>query len=366
MTEIDSPAREADAAFMRRALDLAVRGWGQTAPNPMVGAVVVRDGAIVGEGWHARFGEPHAEVIALRAAGDRARGATMYVTLEPCAHAGKTPPCADALVRAGIRRVVIAARDPNPAAAGGATRLEAAGVEVMDGVEQRPALELNASFFHSFVSDRPWVTLKLALSVDGAIADATRVRGWLTGPESRAEVHRMRAGSDAIAVGIGTALADDPLLTVRDVPPPRVAPLRVVFDSTARLPLDSALVRTAREAPVVVVAARPDAARAAALRERGVEVLEAASAREALVALRGRGVVSLLAEGGAKMTASLLGDRLVDRVVIFRAPVVLGAGALNPFSELPGTLPEAAERWRVVERRAFGDDEMTTYAVRSG
>lgn len=366
MSEHDSPARGADAALMRRALDLAARGWGQTAPNPMVGAVVVRDGEVVGEGWHAAYGGPHAEVVALRAAGERARGATVYVTLEPCAHVGKTPPCTEALIRAGVHRVVIAAHDPNPTAAGGAERLREAGIEVVDGVEQQPALELNGCFFHSFVSDRPWVTIKLALSVDGGIADATRARGWLTGPEARAEVHRMRAGVDAIAVGIGTALADDPLLTVRDAPAPRVAPLRVVFDSTARLPLDAALVRTARETRTMVVASRPDAARAAALRARGVEVLEAPAAREALVALRTRGVRSLLVEGGAGMTASLLRDRLVDRVVIFRAPVVLGAGALNPFAELPGARPELAERWRVVSRRAFGDDEMTTYAVRSG
>jgi len=351
---------------MRRALDLAVRGWGQTAPNPMVGAVVVRDGEVVGEGWHERWGEPHAEVMALRAAGDRARGATMYVTLEPCTHVGKTPACTAALLSAGLRRVVIAAHDPNPTAAGGAAVLREAGLEVVDGVGQQRALELNAPFFHSFVSDRPWMTLKLALSLDGAIADATRARGWLTRPESRAEVHRMRAGADAIAVGIGTALADDPLLTVREAPAPRVAPTRVVFDSTARLPVGSMLVRTARETPTIVLASRPDAARAAALRSRGVEVLEAATMRDALVALRARGVVSMLVEGGAGITASLVAGRLVDRVVIFRAPVVLGAGALNPFAELPPSTVDEAERWRVVERRTFGDDEMTTYAVRSG
>ena len=366
MREDRRAPRAEDSAYMRQALDLALRGWGQTAPNPMVGAVVVRDGEIVGEGWHERYGEPHAEVMALRAAGDRARGATMYVTLEPCTHVGKTPACTTALLTAGLRRVVIAAHDPNPNAAGGAAVLRDAGIEVVDGVGMPRALELNAPFFHSFVSDRPWVTLKLALSLDGAIADATRARGWLTGPESRAEVHRMRAGADAIAVGIGTALADDPALTVRDHPAPRVPPLRVVFDSTARLPISSTLVQTARTVGTLVVASRPDPARAAALRARGVEVLEAATTRDALVALRGRGVVSMLVEGGAGMTASLVSERLVDRVVIFRAPVVLGAGALNPFAELPPSTAEEAERWRVVERRTFGDDEMTTYAIRSG
>ncbi|NUQ19755.1 MAG: bifunctional diaminohydroxyphosphoribosylaminopyrimidine deaminase/5-amino-6-(5-phosphoribosylamino)uracil reductase RibD, partial [Gemmatimonadaceae bacterium] len=200
---------------MRRALALARRGWGQTAPNPMVGAVVVRDGEVVGEGYHARAGEEHAERIALTAAGARARGATLYLTLEPCNHTGRQPPCAPMVAAAGLRRVVIAARDPNPEAAGGIELLERAGVEVVVGVEEDAARELNAAFFHRFASDRPWVILKLAVSLDGAIADAARSRGWLSGRAARREVHRLRAGCDAIAVGIGTAIADDPLLTVR-------------------------------------------------------------------------------------------------------------------------------------------------------
>src|SRR5690348_16878859 len=217
----DRPARERenDRAYMRRALDLARRGWGQTAPNPMVGAVVVRDGQIVGEGFHARHGEEHAEIAALREAGERARGATLYVTLEPCGHYGKTPPCADAIVAAGIARVVVATEDANPEAAGGATRLRTAGIPLDIGVERTAAREQNAAFFHRFASDRPFITLKLATSLDGAIASADRTRGaggnFLTGPEARREVHRMRAGVDAIVVGVGTVLADDPLLTVR-------------------------------------------------------------------------------------------------------------------------------------------------------
>src|SRR6476661_5968049 len=207
-----------DGAFMRRALALAARGWGRTAPNPMVGAVVVRDGVVVGEGWHAEYGGPHGEVEALRAAGDRARGATIYVTLEPCNHHGKTPPCTDALLAAGVRRVVVACDDPSPVARGGAQRLHEAGVEVTLGVEEQAARELNAPFFHALASDRPFVRLKLALSLDGAIADHSRQPGWLTGELARREVHRMRAGSDAIAVGIGTVLADDPELTVRHAP----------------------------------------------------------------------------------------------------------------------------------------------------
>ena len=244
-----------DAGHMRRALELARRGWGQTAPNPMVGAVVVRDGAIVGEGWHARWGERHAEPAALAAAGERARGATVYVTLEPCTHRGKTPPCTDALIAAGVSRVVVAARDTNPLAAGGLARLQQAGIATTAGVEEADARELNAPFLFAQHADRPWVTLKLAVSLDGAIADAGRTRGWLTGPESRGEVHRLRAGSDAVAVGIGTALADDPALTVREAAAPRVPPLRVVFDRTGRLPPDGVLARSAREHGAVAASA---------------------------------------------------------------------------------------------------------------
>jgi diaminohydroxyphosphoribosylaminopyrimidine deaminase/5-amino-6-(5-phosphoribosylamino)uracil reductase len=350
-----------DGAWIRRALALAERGWGQTAPNPMVGAVVVRDGAVVGEGWHARHGAAHAEVEALRAAGEQARGATMYVTLEPCNHHGNTPPCTEAILGAGIRRVVAAVADPNPVARGGAERLRAAGVEVVVGVEERAARELNAAFFHGLASDRPLVQLKLALSLDGALADRTRRPAWLTGPEARAEVHRLRAGADAVAIGIGTALADDPLLTVRDVPQPRVPPVRVVFDTSARLPLDSKLVRSAREAPVLVVCWAPDPRHAAALEHAGAELLHAASLAHALRALRARGVGNLLVEGGAGLASAVLQEALVDRLIIFRAPIVLGGGALNAFGGLPPSTIAAAPRWRVVDTRRLGDDEMTVY-----
>jgi diaminohydroxyphosphoribosylaminopyrimidine deaminase/5-amino-6-(5-phosphoribosylamino)uracil reductase len=350
-----------DGAWMRRALVLAERGWGQTAPNPMVGAVVVRDGVLVGEGWHTRFGEAHAEVEALRAAGAQARGATMYVTLEPCAHHGRTPPCTDAILGAGIRRVVAAVADPNPVASGGAERLREQGVEVTLEVEGASARELNAAFLHAVASDRPFVQLKLALSLDGALADVARTPGWLTGEESRLEVHRLRAGSDAVAVGIGTALADDPLLTVRDVPPPRVPPLRIVFDTSARLPLDSRLVRSAREVPVLVVCWAPDPRHAAALEQTGVELLHAPSLSHALRALRARGVGSVLVEGGAALGTSFVQEALVDRLVIFRAPILLGGGAVNAFGGLPGATIDGAPRWHVVEGRRFGDDEMTVY-----
>ena len=351
-----------DGVFMRRALALAERGWGHTAPNPMVGAVVVRDGVVVGEGWHAKYGEPHAEVEALRVAGTLARGSTVYVTLEPCNHHGKTPPCTDALLAAGVRRVVVACEDPHPVARGGAERLRDAGIEVMIGVEEAAARELNAPFFHALTSDRPFVRLKLALSLDGAIADHTRRPGWLTGEAARREVHRLRAGADAIAVGIGTALADDPELTVRHAPPPRVAPLRVVFDGSARLPPASRLASSARDVPVAVVCRAPDPANAAALEERGVTLIRVESLRDALVALRERGIRSLLVEGGAALATSLVEGALVDRLVIFRAPLVLGAGSLNAFGNARGVRAADAPRWRLVESRRFEDDEMTVYA----
>jgi len=350
-----------DRAYMRQALALARRGWGRTAPNPLVGAVLVRDGEVVGEGHHAMYGGDHAEVVALRAAGDRARGATAYVTLEPCAHHGKTPPCADALIGAGVGRVVVATADPSPTAAGGLARLRGAGIETVVGVEEAAARELNAAFFHALQSDRPWVTLKLAVSLDGAIAGRDG-SGWLTGRASQREVHHLRAGSDAVAVGMGTVLADDPLLTVRDHERPRVAPVRVVFDRSARTPLTSRLVQTARETPVVIVAEHPDLARAAALASAGVEVVTVASLGEGLQALRARGIRALMVEGGARLAGALLTAAAVDRLVIFQAPCVLGAGALGAFAFAPARTPTDAFRLPVIERRTLDDDLMTVYA----
>ena len=351
---------------MRRALRLARRGWGQTAPNPMVGAVVVRDGRVVGEGWHARYGEAHAEVGALQAAGQLARGATLYVTLEPCAHHGKTPPCSDAVLRAGIARVVIAAADPSPQARGGARLLAAQGVQVDLGVERDAACELNASFFFRFTpggGERPWLTLKLALSLDGAMADHTRRPGWLTTARSRRAVHHLRAGVDAVAIGIGTALADDPLLTVRAGTRPRVAPLRVVFDASARLPLDCALVRGANQVPTAVVTRDASGATALGLTAAGVRLVQARDLRQGLRALRDQGVESVLVEGGAAMAGALLRDDLVDRLIIFQAPVILGEGALPAFATAPPATSAGARRLRVVARRRFGDDLMTEYAL---
>lgn len=346
---------------MRRALLLARRGWGRTAPNPMVGAVVVRDGVVVGEGWHAEYGGPHAEAMALAKAGDRARGADVFVTLEPCAHHGKTPPCADALVAAGVRRVIVAVHDPNPLAGGGIARLRAAGIAVTEDVEREAAAGLNAPFlFTHRDASRPFVTLKLAVSLDGGIAPGDRTQRWLTGEAARKQVHRLRADADAVAVGIGTALADDPDLTVRYGRRPRVAPVRVVFDRGFRLPRTSRLARTARKVPVWVVGGGPPES-ARALEQAGVRPVEATGLPAQLKALRDAGIRHLMVEGGAGLAGALMHGGFVDRLIIFQAPVLLGAGALPPFGAVsPGS--GAPEHWRVTERREFGDDLMTIYA----
>ncbi|MCC7004183.1 MAG: bifunctional diaminohydroxyphosphoribosylaminopyrimidine deaminase/5-amino-6-(5-phosphoribosylamino)uracil reductase RibD [Gemmatimonadaceae bacterium] len=348
---------------MRRALVLARRGWGRTAPNPLVGAVVGRDGVIVGEGYHVAYGGPHAEVMALAAAGDRARGADVYVTLEPCAHHGKTPPCSDALIAAGVRRVIYAVPDPNPVAGGGAARLRAAGIAVTGDVERAAAEELNAPFlFAHRGASRPWVTLKLAVSLEGALAPQDRSQRWLTGEPARKHVHLLRAGADAIAVGIGTVLADDPELTVRKGRRPRVKPARVVFDARARLPLTAKLVRTAKKVPTwLVVQPTADSNALATLEQKGVRVFRADALGDQLATLRGAGVQHLFVEGGAGLAGSLINAGFVDRLIIFQAPVLLGAGALSAFGEV-STGAAFTERWRLMDHRAFADDVMSVYA----
>jgi diaminohydroxyphosphoribosylaminopyrimidine deaminase/5-amino-6-(5-phosphoribosylamino)uracil reductase len=351
--------------FMRRALRLAERGLGWTSPNPLVGAVVVRDGVIVGEGWHRVYGTDHAEAIALRNAGERARGATLHVNLEPCNHTGRTPPCTEAILAAGIRNVVAATADPNPRAEGGAAMLRANGVDVTLGTEEDRARELNAPFFHRFGSGRPWVTLKLAMSLDGAIADAQRSAGWLTSPWARQMVQRMRAAADAIAVGRGTVIADDPRLTVRTRKGVRVHPARLVFTTGGGIPIGSRLVATARKTPTWLVSTGhglTDSERME-LGGHGIHFMHADTIGEALESLYREGIFSLLVEGGAALATALLNAGLVDRLVIFRAPILLGSGSLNAMSELRPALVTEARRLPVVQTRMLGDDSMTTYAL---
>jgi diaminohydroxyphosphoribosylaminopyrimidine deaminase / 5-amino-6-(5-phosphoribosylamino)uracil reductase len=349
---------------MRRALTLARQGWGQTAPNPMVGAVVVRDGAIVGEGYHARYGEAHAEVVALKAAGERARGATMYVTLEPCNHFGKTPPCTEAILEARVKRVVIAAADPTALAGGGARHLADYGVDVDFAVQEAAALELNAPFFFAATTaNRSWVTLKLALSSDGKMNDPSGERRWISNELSRKEVQRLRANVDAIAVGLGTVRADDPQLTARGSIRPRIAPTRVVFDRDAETPLDATLVRTAKQTPTIIFAHHPPVARLAALHNAGVDVFEAEDLLGALQALRGFEVQHLMVEGGARVAQEFLRQGLVDRLIIFQSPVRLGTNALSPFDGLAPSFHEELASARIVRRSDFGEDVMTEYAL---
>jgi diaminohydroxyphosphoribosylaminopyrimidine deaminase/5-amino-6-(5-phosphoribosylamino)uracil reductase len=341
-----------DLRYLERCLELAELGARTAAPNPMVGCVLVRDGAVIGEGWHERPGSPHAEVTALAAAGD-VSGATAYVSLEPCAHHGRTPPCSDALIAAGVARAVIAAIDPDPRTNGqGIERLRAAGVEVelAAGDIERRARHQNAGFRTLVRLGRPHVTYKAAVSVDGRVAHPGGEPRWISSPQSRALVHEWRARSGAVAVGIGTALADDPTLTARDcVPPAERQPLRLVFDRSARLPAESALVRSADEGPVAVVC-RPGAPGIAALAAAGVEAIEVSDAGQALAELGRRGVATMLLEGGPTLAAALRGEGLVDRLALFVAPLVVGAG------------PNALEGWPAM-RLGEGELELSSRPV---
>lgn len=345
---------------MQHALDLAWRGWGRVHPNPLVGAVVLDGGEAVGEGWHAEYGAQHAEPIALAAAGARARGATLVVTLEPCAHQGQQPPCVDAILRAGIRRVVAALPDPNPVAAGGAARLREAGIPVELGPERDAAEAQNAAFLHGLSNpERPFVALKLATSLDGRIADFEGRSRWISGSEARGYVHWLRAGFDAIGVGGRTARADDPSLTVRGAVTPRVPPGRVIFDAAADLPGSLGLVRSASEVPTFVVASRQaPAARLTALERAGVRVVAAPSLSEGLAALRAAGISSLLVEGGGRLAGTLIGNGLCDRFYWIQSPVWLGDRGVPAMAGLPSEAIARAERWRTVERRALGQDTL--------
>jgi diaminohydroxyphosphoribosylaminopyrimidine deaminase / 5-amino-6-(5-phosphoribosylamino)uracil reductase len=323
-----------DFIWMQRALELAERGRGHVEPNPLVGAVVVRDGQIVGEGWHQRFGEAHAETLALAAAGDGARGSTMYVTLEPCCHHGKTPPCTYTVLRSGVQRVVAAMADPFPQVAGqGLAQLRAAGVVVDTGLCEAEAKRLNAPYLTLITKGRPYVHAKWAMTLDGKICTRTGDSKWISNKAAQRRVHELRGRMDAIVVGIGTALADDPLLTARP-PGPRIA-RRIILDSHARLPLQSQLVRTAREAPVLVVTVE-DNAKSAALRAAGCEVLTVAkqegrpAVAKLLEVLGSRQLTNVLVEGGAEVLGSFFDAGMVDEVWAFVAPLIAGGSGKSP------------------------------------
>ncbi|HET7753270.1 MAG TPA: bifunctional diaminohydroxyphosphoribosylaminopyrimidine deaminase/5-amino-6-(5-phosphoribosylamino)uracil reductase RibD [Anaeromyxobacteraceae bacterium] len=346
--------------FMRLALHEAAKGLGRTSPNPAVGAVIVKDGRVVGRGHHERAGGPHAEVVALRRAKGRAAGADLYTTLEPCDHFGKTPPCSLAVIEAGIRRVFVATQDPNPRVNGrGIARLRGAGVQVVMDVLREECEALNAPWFRYITSGRPYVTLKAAITLDGRIATRTGDSRWVTGEEARAEVHRLRDVADAVLVGAGTALADDPRLTAR-LPRGRGRdPVRVVLDSELKLPRRLALFHPSSSAPTLVAHVTHRAPRFGA----GVEALRCRSTSDGhvdlddlLTKLARRGVTHLLVEGGGQVSASFLRGALVDRIVLFVAPKMVGGDGI-PWLGGPGVARMSdAIPLEVHETRRAGDD----------
>jgi len=349
----------ADSRWMAHALQLAERGLYSTSPNPRVGCVLVKNGERVGEGWHVRAGEPHAEVLALHAAGNRSHGATAYVTLEPCSHHGRTPPCADALIAAGVARVVAAMQDPNPLVAGqGLERLRAAGIKVEFGLMEAAAHELNIGFVTRMKHGRPWVRSKIAASLDGRTALANGTSQWITGAAARQDVQHWRARSCVILTGIGTALADDPQLNVRSIQTTR-QPLRALVDESLRLPLQAKLLQ---QPGLTVYSAVDDGAKIAALEQAGARVcvLPGAAGQVDLAAvlrdLAAQGANEVLVEAGSKLNGGLLAADLVDELVLYYAPQLLGDAARG-MARL-GELTDLAQRvdlaWR--DLRQVGDD----------
>ena len=359
----------ADRRFMELALTLGRRGLGRTHPNPAVGAIVVKDGVIVGRGWTQVGGRPHAEPVALKQAGDAARGATLYVTLEPCSHVGKSPPCADAIIAAGIARVVSAIEDPNPEVAGqGHAKLRAAGIAVDVGLMAEEAARAHAGHFQRVREHRPHVVLKLAVSTDDRIAGHGHKTVAITGEAARARMHLLRAQCDAILVGIGTVLADDPLLTCRLPGMEARSPVRVVLDRSLRIPSTSRLVHSARGTPLWVVTSElAEAPAASILGAEGAQVIRVASTPigldlpATLHTLAERGITRLLVEGGARVASSFVTRGLVDEVWLLRGPDAIGADGVAALDALPLTAITRSPGFRVHASEALGKDTLTVY-----
>lgn len=344
---------------MARALELAARGLTTTSPNPRVGCVLAGPDGVVGEGWHERAGEPHAEIHALRQAGVLSRGATAYVTLEPCSHFGRTPPCADALIEAGVARVVVAMVNPNPLVAGrGLERLRAAGIVTEHGLLEAEARELNPGFVSRMTRGRPWVRLKAAATLDGKTALANGVSQWITGPAARADGHRWRARACAVLTGIGTVREDDPQLTVRDVPCTR-QPLRVLVDAGLAV---APTARILQGAPILVATASDDHGRIAALVGRGHEVLRLPNASgkvdlpQLIQALGARGLNEVHVEAGFKLNGSLMREGCVDELLLYLAPMLVGDAAQGLFNLPELTALDRAPRLDVRDLRMIGSD----------
>jgi diaminohydroxyphosphoribosylaminopyrimidine deaminase/5-amino-6-(5-phosphoribosylamino)uracil reductase len=319
-----------DEKFMRRALGLARRGLGRVSPNPMVGAVIVKNGRVIGEGWHGVYGGRHAEIDAFDKASSGVKGATLYVTLEPCAHFGKTPPCVDRIIEEGISRVVVGSRDPNPLVAGKSIRkLKARGIETAVGILEKECRELNEKFFTFMLWSRPFVTIKIAQTLDGRIAAASGDSKWISSLPSRRLAHRERSLHDAVLVGIGTVIQDDPELTVRLVRGRN--PVRIVVDSKLRIPLESKILKEQEKAATIIACSRGhDVEKFKQLREMGIDLIVAGSDRidlkKLLAVLAKRNISSVLVEGGAGIYTSFLKGKLADRILVAIAPVITGRG----------------------------------------
>lgn len=362
--------RAQDERWMRLALSLAQRGLGRVWPNPAVGCVIVKDDKVLGRGWTQRGGRPHAETVALAQAGDAAKGATAYVTLEPCAHHGKTPPCAKALVAAGIARVVSAIDDPDSRVAGqGYETLRNAGIELTEDVLVDEAADINKGFLLNRTIGRPMFTLKMASSIDGRIATASGESRWITGPEARRQVHMMRAHHDAVLIGAGTARVDDPLLDVRDLGMEGDNPIRIILDGGLSLSLTSRLAQTANQTPLWICHREGmDKARKKTWEEIGATLIEVKPSqtgeldlKDMALQLGKRGLTRVLCEGGGRVASSMIAEELVDTLVTFTAGLAIGSEGGSVFGPLQIDALKEAPRFKLVESRTVGGDIMTTW-----
>lgn len=353
-----------DKFFMERALRLAEKGVGSTSPNPMVGAVLVKDGEIIGEGFHKKAGEPHAEVLALKQAGERARGAELFVTLEPCSHYGRTPPCVQAIIKAGVTGVVAAMEDPNPLVSGrGIKMLEEAGIQVRVGVMEERARKLNEVFIKYITTKKPFVVGKIAQSLDGKIALSSGISRWITGEPARIRAHELRSRYDAVMVGIGTVLADDPLLTCR-LPGREKDPVKIVVDSTLKIPVNA---RLFQDSGKVIIAAtqKADRQKMRVLKELGADIIETESNGGDMVnlpqlfeILGTMGITGVLVEGGSRLLASLSKEELLDKLIIFVAPRLIGAEGLSSVGNLFVDELKKTPRFRIDSLEQVGEDIM--------
>jgi diaminohydroxyphosphoribosylaminopyrimidine deaminase/5-amino-6-(5-phosphoribosylamino)uracil reductase len=353
-----------DKFFMERALRLAEKGVGSTSPNPMVGAVLVKDGEIIGEGFHKKAGEPHAEVLALKQAGERARGAELFVTLEPCSHYGRTPPCVQAIIKAGVTGVVAAMEDPNPLVSGrGIKMLEEAGIQVRVGVMEERARKLNEVFIKYITTKKPFVVGKIAQSLDGKIALSSGISRWITGEPARIRAHELRSRYDAVMVGIGTVLADDPLLTCR-LPGREKDPVKIVVDSTLKIPVNA---RLFQDSGKVIIAAtqKADRQKMRVLKQLGADIIETESNGGDMVnlpqlfeILGTMGITGVLVEGGSRLLASLSKEELLDKLIIFVAPRLIGAEGLSSVGNLFVDELKKTPRFTIGSLEQIGEDIM--------